>query len=79
MQVNIPNLTPDTDPSPWEPWGERLYGEWAWGMSDPIGVWAGGHLGRNGPIPLCSLPYIELLTAGRREKLGPPLRQWFNI
>ena len=43
-------------------------------MSDPIGVCAGGWdaLGRNGPIPRW-LAYIELLTAGRREKLEPPV------
>ena len=42
-------------------------------MSEPIGVWAGGTLGKNGPIPLGSLGYIELLTVGLREKLDPPI------
>ena len=42
-------------------------------MSEPIGVWAGGTLGKNGPIPLGSRGYIELFTFGRREKLDPPI------
>ena len=48
-------------------------------MSEPIGVWAGGTLGKNGPIPLGSLGYIELLTAGLREKLDPPKYDYIEI
>ena len=40
-------------------------------MRDPIGVCAGGTLGRKGPIPLGSLGYIELLVL--REKFDPPI------
>ena len=43
-------------------------------MRDPIGVCAGGTLGRKGPIPLGSLGYIELLTAVLREKFDPPIQ-----
>ena len=42
-------------------------------MRDPIGVCAGGTLGRKGPIPLGSLGYIEL-PAVLREKFDPPIR-----